>query len=82
MYSIDEEGEGLDVNRIQTKTEETPELDAEDGGSGGDTLGADPSANRDEWWHEDDYDMEGDDTESDGEIEDEADDFIVDLYDL
>ncbi|CAE6498470.1 unnamed protein product, partial [Rhizoctonia solani] len=61
IYSIDGEGEGLDINRVPIEAEELIGSDEEDA-SGGENTGAaavDPSTNRDVWW-----DGEDDDTDS------------------
>ncbi|CCO34066.1 hypothetical protein BN14_08158 [Rhizoctonia solani AG-1 IB] len=81
-YSIDDEGEEMDLSERETEIETNIELDAEGCSRGGDTAGVDPNAERD-GWYEEDGDTDSSHTGSDGELEDEVnDDFIVDLYDL
>ncbi|CAE6538191.1 unnamed protein product [Rhizoctonia solani] len=83
-YSIDDnEGEGLDINELQTAAEERIEFDNEDNSRGGNTAEVDPYADREGWWGEEYCDTDSNDAGSDDEPEDEADDgFIVDLYDF
>ncbi|KAG8732310.1 hypothetical protein FRC11_014512 [Ceratobasidium sp. 423] len=81
-YSIDDEGEELDLNERETETETNFELDVGESSSGRNTAGVDTTADGDGWCEEDD-DKDSNHTGSDDELEDEFDDeFIVDLYDL
>ncbi|KDN35424.1 hypothetical protein RSAG8_11601, partial [Rhizoctonia solani AG-8 WAC10335] len=82
-YDIDDEGDALDINEVQTEAEGNIELDDERVGSGENTTITGPNADRDELWLEDDLDADSDDAGSEDELEDDVDeDFIVDVYEL